>query len=349
VTLPATPSFIRTLVVAPNWVGDLMMAWPALEALGASDRELVVLARRHLHPLLGLAPRVVEVIEQGEPEETVERLRESACVEAVLLPNSFRSAWLVKQAGIPHRWGYRGNLRSPLLTAPVPRPKDRRHQTEDYRELLAALGAAEPASWPPRLSLPETVRKAGAERLSRGRLDPGGLLVGLFPGAEFGPSKRWPWKRFAELARALRRERPELGMTILAGPREVWLAVRLFEESGKIHPVIGPELDLAQLAGVLSHLDLLVTNDSGPMHLAASLGVPCVALFGPTDPRRTAPAGSGHSVLYTDRWCSPCFRRRCPLLHHRCLRDIGVDAVAEAALAALPPQDQEPAWLGKRV
>jgi heptosyltransferase-2 len=86
---------------------------------------------------------------------------------------------------------------------------------------------------------------------------------------------------------------------------------------------------------VLAHLDLLVTNDSGPMHVAAAFGVPCVALFGPTDPRRTAPAGDGHRVLYTDRWCSPCFRRRCPLLHHRCLRDIGVEQVAAVALETL--------------
>jgi ADP-heptose:LPS heptosyltransferase len=107
--------------------------------------------------------------------------------------------------------------------------------------------------------------------------------------------------------------------------------VRVHEESGKPHPVVGPDLDLAELAGALAHLDLLVTNDSGPMHLAAALGVPTVALFGPTDPRRTAPAGDGHEVLWRDLWCSPCFRRRCPLVHHGCLRGIPVDGVADAA------------------
>ena len=122
---------------------------------------------------------------------------------------------------------------------------------------------------------------------------------------------------------------------IVAGPKEVWTAVRVHEESGHLHPVIGPDLDLARLAGVLAHLDLLVTNDSGPMHLAAALGVPCIALFGPTDPQRTAPAGSGHRVLTLDRWCSPCFRRRCPLLHQRCLRDITVEQVAAACVDAL--------------
>ena len=107
--------------------------------------------------------------------------------------------------------------------------------------------------------------------------------------------------------------------------------MRVHEESGKIHPVIGPDLDLAALAAVLAQLDLLVTNDSGPMHLAAALGVRCVALFGPTDPRRTAPAGEGHAIVYRDLWCSPCFRRRCPLLHHGCLDGITVDAVAGEA------------------
>jgi heptosyltransferase-2 len=126
-------------------------------------------------------------------------------------------------------------------------------------------------------------------------------------------------------------------VVILVGAKEVWLGVRIFEESGKIHPVLGPDLDLGGLAGVLAHLDLLVTNDSGPMHLAAALGARTVALFGPTDPRRTAPAGEPHTVLYRDLWCSPCFRRHCPLLHHGCLRGIGVGEVAAAARRSAPP------------
>jgi ADP-heptose:LPS heptosyltransferase len=138
-------------------------------------------------------------------------------------------------------------------------------------------------------------------------------------------------KSFARLAVELRRRVPALRAVVVAGPKEVWLAVRVHEESGKLHPVVGPDLDLAGLAAVISHFDVLVTNDSGPMHLAAALGVPTVALFGPTDPRRTAPAGDGHEVLYRDLWCSPCFRRHCPLLHHRCLNGIPVGQAADAA------------------
>lgn len=334
---------VRTLLMMPNWVGDCVMALPVVEALAAADRKVVTLAKPHLTSLLTLSPAVSEAVERGADDaETIARLRDARCDEAIVLPNSIRSAWLPYQAGIPWRWGYRGGWRAPLLRPPVPRPRDlrgrgRRPQIEDYRELLDALSVPPPASWVPRLPRDPALLAIGAERLQRAKLGGNGPLVGLFAGAEWGPSKRWPWRRFADLANALRRQVPGARIVILAGPKEVWTAVRIHEESGKIHPVIGPDLDLRGLAAVLAHLDLLVTNDSGPMHVAAALGVRCVALFGPTDPRRTAPAGEGHRVLYTGRWCSPCFRRRCPLLHHRCLRDIGVEAVAAAAVAALTP------------
>jgi lipopolysaccharide heptosyltransferase II len=325
---------VRTLLVMPNWVGDAVMALPVAEALAASGRRLSAFAKPHLSSLLRLHPAFADLVERAPDEATtLERLRAAACQEAVVLPNSFRSAWRPYRAAIPYRWGYSGELRGLLLRPAVPRPRGpRRPQIHDYEALLAAMGVEGPASWIPRLSLDEATRSRGAERLRRAHVEPGaGPLVGLFPGAEFGPSKRWPWQRFAALATEIRRAIPGARIVILAGPKELWLGVRVHEESGKLHPLVGPDLDLGGLAAVVSHLDLLVTNDSGPMHLAAALGVRCVALFGPTDPRRTAPAGEGHAVLYTDRWCSPCFQRRCPLLHHKCLRDITVEQVMRAA------------------
>lgn len=326
----------RALVVMPNWVGDCVMAEPVVRALAASGRAPVLLGRRHLLPLLALFPGVAETLERGDDAETADRLRAAGLDEAFVLPGSFRSARLVRAAGIPRRWGYRGDWRGPLLAPAVRRPHGRRPQVEDFGELLAAAGVARPASWTPRLELPAPLLASGRERLARARVELGAdPLVGLFPGAEWGPSKRWPWRRFAELANELRRRVPRSRQIVLAGPKEVWLAVRVYEESGKLHPVVGPDLDLAALAAVVAHLDVLVTNDSGPMHLAAALGVRTVALFGPTDPRRTAPAGEDHRVLYRGLWCSPCFRRRCPLLYHGCLRGIAVAEVADAAAALL--------------
>ncbi len=323
---------LRTLVVGPNWVGDTVMALPVLEALAAAGRELHVLARPHLAPLLGLAPAVAAVVARGETAETVERIRETHCREAFVLPNSFRSAWLPYRAGVPARFGYRGNLRSALLAPAVRRPRRQGHQVEDYEDLLAAAGVRPAAGWRPRLATTPAVRERALEVLGRARVAAGRApLIGLFPGAEFGPSKRWPWQRFAELTHALRRARGDARLVLLAGPSEVWTTVRIHEQSGRLVPVVGADLDLAELAGVLERLDLLITNDSGPMHMAAALGVPCVAIFGPTDPGRTRPYGEEHRVLYTNRWCSPCFRRRCPLLHHKCMKEIEVAEVVEAA------------------
>jgi heptosyltransferase-2 len=310
------------------------MALPVLGCLAASGRKVVALAPRSLHPLLRLMPAVSDMVEKtASQRETIASLRRLDCAEAVVLPNSFRSAWLPYRAAIPRRWGYRGNLRSPFLHPAVAGPPRRGlHQSEDYGKLLEAMGVAPPSDWTPHLEVTPELARRGGELLARAGVRQGdGPLIGLFPGAEFGPSKRWPWQRFAALAREMRKRLPTIRCVILAGPRELWLAVRIYEETAKLHPVVGPDLDLADLAAALSRLDILVTNDSGPMHLAAALGVRCLALFGPTDPARTRPAGEDHRVLYTDRWCSPCFRRRCPLLHHRCLRAIDVEQVADEA------------------
>ena len=343
----------RTLVVAPNWVGDCVMAEPVFRALAASGRELTVLARQPLHTLLALFPGLdapgATIAKGNDDGATLASLAAGNFDDAVILPNSFRAAWLLSRAGIARRYGYRADFRGPLLAPAVPRPRDGfkviRPQIEDYRELLAAMGVALPADWIPRLALPEVLRARGRERLERAGIGDrdgqggGTPRVGLSPGAEWGNSKRWPMRYWSDLARELRRRIPGVREAIFVGPKEIWLGVRVHEESGKIHPLLGPDLDLAGLAAAMAGLDLLVTNDSGPMHLAAAVGVPCVALFGPTDRRRTAPAGPSHVVLDRDLWCSPCFRRRCPLLHHGCLRGIGVDEVASAVergLAAKP-------------
>lgn len=320
----------RTVVYAPKWVGDTVMALPVIDALAASGRRVDVLARPHLMPLLELVPGVATAVEAGDDARTLRSLAAGGYEEAVLLPNSFRSAWLVRRAGIARRWGYSGGFRRLLMAPAVARASTGRHQVEDYADLLNAMSVPPPKDWTPHLEPTAALSERGRELLTRAGIDPeGGPIVGLFPGAEFGVSKQWPRTSFEEAARRLRRRRPDAQITILAGPKEVWLAVRLHEETGKIHPVIGTDLDLADLAAVLTVHRALLTNDSGPMHLAAAVGVRCVALFGPTDPDRTAPSGDGHRVLTLDRWCSPCFRRRCPLIHHKCMTELGVgDAVA---------------------
>ena len=311
---------MKSVVILPNWVGDTVLALPVLSALAATGRRLAVVGKSHLAPLLESQATIDAFIPRGESDaDGARRVREFGGDEAVVLPNSIRSAKIAYQADLPIRWGYagwsvEGLVRRRLLRPAVPAPED----------------------WTPRLDLSAAQRREGRELLARAQIATNRRpLIGLFAGAEFGPSKRWPWRRFAELTHRMRRDLPGCQLAILAGPKETWLAVRIHEESGKIHPVVGPDLDLGRLAALIARLDLLITNDSGPMHMAAALGIPCLAVFGPTDPRRTRPVGQEHRVLYSKRWCSPCFRRRCPLIHHRCMRDITVETVADSAGAML--------------
>ena len=338
----------RCLVVAPNWVGDMVMALPVLDALASSERQVHVLARPHLHPLLHLSPAISGLVERaGTNAETVERLRHGGFEEAVLLPNSFRAAWLAYKAGIPSRWGYRSDGRSLLLRPAVHRPAGQRHQLHDYDRLLKRMGVA-PVIGPPSLPLSGNQQEVGAAALAAALEEVGiessteSPLVGLFPGAEFGPSKRWRPESFANAASALNRGHQAGQPILIAGPSERELAASVQQLADCQLPVAGPDLDLAGLAALLARLDVLITNDSGPMHLAAAVGTRCVAIFGPTSPRRTSPSGAGHHVLWAGRWCAPCFRRRCPLIRHRCMRDIGTSSVVDAAqraLSALLPND----------
>ena len=329
---PARP---HTVVIAPNWVGDLVMALPVLQRL-AETRRLTILARPHLAPAVaaGLGEAAGFVERARSNRETVRRVRALAADEAVILPNSFRSAWLPYRAGVPIRWGYRGDLRRPLLEPGVAAPSGKGlHQRSDYDRLLRAMGLE-----PVRDTVPRLEPGPSAVESARAALDIAGIATGkpkvaLFAGGAFGPSKRWPAERFAALAARLAGE--GRAVLLVAGPAEERLAAAIAADSGVAPPVLGADLDLAELAALLAELDLLVTNDSGPMHLAAAVGTRCVAVFGPTDPRRTAPTGDGHRVLWTRRWCSPCFRKRCPLLHHRCLREISVEEVLAASREAL--------------
>ncbi|MCP4202107.1 MAG: lipopolysaccharide heptosyltransferase II [bacterium] len=326
----------KTLVVAPNWVGDSVMAIPMLDALSATGRSLTVLARPHLKPLLETVSAVDRIVVRARSDrQTIHVLRELGFEEAVILPNSFRSAWLAFRAGIPVRWGYRGDLRSGLLEPPVKRPAGLRHQLNDYDALLERLGAPIPTG-PPRLDLSASLLDSGRAALRDAgvRSEEDLKTVGVFPGAEFGPSKRWPSSCFAELLRELG-ERAPLQTVLIAGPGEEPLAAEIQRNSTTVVPVVGPRLNLAELAAVLARLDVLITNDSGPMHVAAATGTACVALFGPTNPTRTAPAGDRHRVLYNHRWCSPCFKKRCPLLHQRCMRDLSVTRVIDTLVEIL--------------
>jgi heptosyltransferase-2 len=346
----------RLVVRAPNWLGDAVMALPALGAVRAAfpDTRIAIAAMASIAPIfeedtpadqdelipLGgadfvRAPARHQAGEgHGRPRKEVAALAAGKFDAVLLLPNSFRAAWIARSAGIPERWGYGANLRGWLLTRAIAKPKDRHlHQSAYYRELARGLGIEVPESLPRLTVRAETASRAGA-LLARNGVAGSTAVVGFAPGAAGGHAKRWPPRRFAELVARVSKERG--AVCVLVGAQADRDAAREIESSlpADVRPVnlIG-RTDLRLLAGVLARCGAFVSNDSGAMHLAAAVGVPVAAIFGPTDDRVTAPLGD-HDVFVHPVFCRPCMLRDCPI-DHRCIRGITTDAVFGAVAARL--------------
>ena len=303
------------------------MAIPFVRALKRrfpADR-LAVLARRGPGSIFRAEGSADTVRTREGLAADIAALRREKADEVWLLPNSFRSALMAFLAGIPVRIGYDTDRRGGLLTHAVPPPPRTDHQLRDYDRLLRFRGI-EPDFDAPRLPLPEKAKGRAREALERTGLASSRLAL-LAPGAAFGETKRWPVERFGKLADRLRDRGFDCASVI--GPDEGDLGARLSAAAQVPVPVLGSELDPVELAALLSRANVLIGNDSGPVHLAASVGTPIVAFFGPTDPGRTAPAGAPARILDRYVFCSPCFLKRCPY-GHECMEEIRVEDALRA-------------------
>ncbi len=322
----------KTLLIdLPNWIGDVVMALPAVATLVKSwDGETV----------LGCRPPVARFLQMIFPDASVVAVdRRTPLLEAarrlttgrgrfhtaITLRHATRAKLLLRLTA-RRTFGSTGGGGRLLLTQAFPVDR-KRHQVHDADPILHALGLppVDP-SWRPRM--PPALIEEGHAAFERAGMTPG-RIAGLAPGAAWGPSKQWPVESFAKLARMA----STAGLTpvVFIGPGEEPLAT--WVTSLARHPVaaLGSDLDVAGLFGALAASNVVISNDSGPMHLAALAGVPVVALFGPTDPRRTAPLITPHRILDLQLACSPCFKPHCPLGHRRCLDEITPEMVASAA------------------
>jgi heptosyltransferase-2 len=322
----------RVLVRAPNWLGDTVMAIPTLAALRAAlpeAAELWVLGR-WAAPLLAGQPGIDRVLDYPYPWSArlglARRLRAARLDLVLLLPNSFESALLARLAGARWRVGYAGDTRAGLLTHALPAPAARMHQVAAYLGLLEALGLAPPPA-PPALRVAPGRQDEARRLLATLGLDGARRPVAIQLGAAFGPSKLWPPEHLAALARALEAE--GVPVVFLGSPAAAPLLEAVTRALGQApRSLVGrdhPEL----LPALVAQFGVLVAPDSGPAHVAAAVGVPVVALFGPTDPERSAPLGAGHAALWRRPPCAPCFLPTCPI-DHRCLRALPVEEVLAA-------------------
>jgi heptosyltransferase-2 len=316
----------RLLVRAPNWVGDVVLSLPALRDLRRNfpRSRLEVLARPWVADLYRALPEVDGLLESRGLRADVDAIR-GRYDAALLLPNSFASALLVWVAGVPERWGYATDARGPLLTrrTRVPAHVRGRSQVYYYRAMLAGIGLDTSGPTDASMTCPPAWSERGAEILGTE-----GPWLGLNPGAFFGAAKRWNPAGYAAVADLVAR-RTGARVAIVGGAAERALGEEIAAGLRASARVLCGETTLSELVGVLSRLRALVTNDSGPMHLAAALGVPLVAVFGSTDWRETAPVGERARLVRVDVECAPCLLRECPI-DHRCMRRVTPDRVAEA-------------------
>jgi lipopolysaccharide heptosyltransferase II len=337
------PHQIQSILVrAVNWLGDAVLTLPAIRQLQHffPQASLTVLALERVAPVFQHLPEVDHVIPYlPKPPATglkdwlawLLRLRQQRFDLAVIFPNSLESALVTRLLGVPHRVGYNTEFRSGLLTQVVQGPEKMAglHHVYRHQGILRAFGRVA-ADGLPELGLTAEELATGSQLLQTHGWQPGQKIVALSPGAAYGPAKQWFPDRFAAVAASLVEE---FGAFVVllgsAGDREAAGKIAAAMPSPALN--LAGRTDLHTAFAVMHRADLLITNDSGLMHVAAALATPLVALFGSTDPFATGPFTPLASVLRHPLPCSPCRQRFCPENHYRCLDLITVAEVLEQA------------------
>ena len=343
----------RVVVRAPNWLGDIVMAMPAIAAVRAAHptAHLAVASPAAFADLCAAIPGVDGVVPlPGSGIRAigahVEALKAGAFDLAILLTNSFATALAASRAGIAERWGYRRDLRGRLLTRAVPPRPGRKgsaatpagpHHSAYYLRLVTSLGMPPVEATGPGVAVraPAPAVERAATLLAESGVGAATRLVGFAPGAAYGSAKRWPPERVAAAIAGVTGRGARAVLVGAASDREIARAIQsALDPAARVAVVdLVGRTDLATLMAVLARCATVVANDSGAMHVASAVGRPVVAIFGPTDERATAPMGP-HTLVRHDVWCRPCLLRACPI-DHRCLRRIDAADVVEAVAAHL--------------
>jgi len=323
----------RILIRSGNWLGDAVMSVTAVRAIktGRPDAHVTIAAPAKIAPVWKLVPEVDAILPLASNSllSAVRSIRDQPAFDvAILFPNSLRVALETWLSGVSRRVGYRGHSRNWLLNQVIPeRPPPRRleHQSARYLRIAQICGAGnshQPTS---------NIRMAASDERSAINYQP--LQIGLSPGAEYGPAKRWLPERFAEAAAKVAAQTP-VQWVLFGTPKDAEIGEQIATSLGDSCVNRIGQTTLDQLILALRDCRLLLTNDTGTMHLASLLGVPVVAIFGSTEPGLTGPLGDRHIILRHHVECSPCFLRKCPI-DFRCMKAVAVQEVVDAVLSIL--------------
>jgi heptosyltransferase-2 len=340
---------VKLLIRATNWVGDAIMALPALQVVRRlfAEAHIAVLALPYVAQIYDgqdIADELIIYDRKREHAGIRGRERLAAALKskqfdtALLLQNAFDAAWISWRAGIPQRIGYRRDGRGILLTKAIPVPKASEipaHEKFYYLELLRRAGWLEGLPEVLEISLSVTAERLekAEEKLRALGARAGAVRIAVGAGASYGLAKCWPPERFAQALNQIRRER-DADIVLFGTAAETEVSATI--QAGLTQPALDltGETQIAELPALLSRCSAFLGNDSGAMHVAAAVGLPVVAVFGPTDPLGTAPVTPRCAIVQAKPYCSPCFLRRCPT-DHRCMTAVRTDMVREPLLRAL--------------
>ncbi len=344
---------IRRIVVrGPNWLGDAVMCEPALGQLPIlfPQAEITLLVKPAIADLLAQHPAVNRTLvydDRGRHAGLTGKwtlsgvLRRHRFDLAILFQNAFEAALISFLAGIPRRFGYATDGRSLLLTDPVvvPPRSAQRHQVEYYWDLLKPLGGQGPAPAPRLFVTPEESALI-ARRLADAGIGAADLVIGVNPGSTYGHAKRWLPDRYAEVVNRVvkdtqSRSGARVGVAILGAKGEEPLGKAIADQIKTRSVVCSGQTTVRELMALVKRCQLFLTNDTGPMHVAAAFNVPLVAIFGPTDWQTTSPFGVDAQLVRQPVSCAPCLLRECPI-DHRCMTGVTVEQVHGAAVRHLP-------------
>jgi heptosyltransferase-2 len=338
------------LIRGTNWIGDAVMTLPAIAAVRNTlpGARITILVKPWVADVFRLCPDVDEIMVYERPGahngpaglfRLAGELRKRHFDAAILLQNAIEAAIIALLAGIPIRAGYNSDGRGFLLTHAVRRTKAIRriHQTDYYLEMVKALGCR-PAGRDALLTLRKDDERLADALLAEHDLQDAPLLVGMAPGASYGPAKKWFPERFAHVADRLIEDFG--AQVLLFGSADDAPSIAGVQQGAKnsLESFAGTTA-LCEAMALIARCRLFISNDSGLMHAAAALGVPTIAIFGSTNPTTTSPPGKNHAILYKDVACSPCLKTNCPT-DFKCMDLVGVEDVYEAAVEMLKREKQ---------
>jgi lipopolysaccharide heptosyltransferase II len=326
----------KILIRGPNWVGDAVLAIPALKAIRSNfpETEITLLVRPWVAGLFTSAPFIDKVWTEPKPTKLGDWKRITRDIRAfefdmaLLLPNSFESALMMFLARVPNRIGYATDGRTWMLTNPIEPSTGTQHQVHYYLDLAKAI-RAETEHPSIEIEATDEERESARRLLAEEGIPRGTRFLVLNAGAAYGSAKRWHEDRFADVANILASEM-NLSVALIGSESERPIADVIRAHMKRHSAILNGRTSLETLIGVLAESSLMITNDSGPMHIAAALGVPTVAVFGSTDERVTSPFGPRTRVVKNPVECSPCLLRECPI-DHRCMNGVSVEDVCKAA------------------